>query len=72
MEIVPEHTHTHRDNFEGTDLCKRVSHTITTATVAKEPKIMPGRTLLGMKGTNVDHMTCIFNNSPLRGTEKEP
>lgn len=35
--------------------------TIATAVRAKEPEIMPGSTLLGMKGTNVDHMTCIFN-----------
>jgi hypothetical protein len=40
----------------------RIGHTIATAATAKEPDIMPGRTLLGMKGTNVDHMTCISIN----------
>jgi hypothetical protein len=44
--------------------------TIATAATAKEPEIMPGSTLLGMKGTKVDHMTCIFN-SPNRDKQKK-
>ena len=47
----------------------RMRHTIVTAARANEPEIMPGSTLLGMKGTNVDHMTCNFS-SPIREGQK--
>jgi hypothetical protein len=45
--------------------------TIATAATAKEPQIMPGSTLLGMKGTNVDHMTCISNDRTEISRERE-
>jgi len=48
----------------------RMRHTIVTAARANEPEIMPGSTLLGMKGTNVDHMTCNFS-SPMRRPEAQ-
>jgi hypothetical protein len=47
----------------------RMRRTIATAARATEPEIMPGSTLLGMKGTNVDHMTWNFN-SPMRVGQK--
>jgi hypothetical protein len=41
-----------------------------TIATAKEPEIMPCSTLLWMKGTNVNHMTCIFN-SPKRDRRRK-